>query len=186
MRASRIGASLAPLGTSTTVYSLTPSRIGTIASMRSKSKLSVFGLKLAGISDTEGGGGAFASQKEVQAECDLATAAVSKAKAALRRAKRRLRRALRLHSRKGVASARRAVRRARARLRKAQADAAFARADAGPAKAADSKAVATQRRMQSIQQGYTGDMCSNCNSMRMKISGHCQVCEECGTTTGCS
>lgn len=34
--------------------------------------------------------------------------------------------------------------------------------------------------------GYTGDQCSNCNSMRMKISGHCQVCESCGTTTGCS
>jgi ribonucleoside-diphosphate reductase alpha chain len=34
--------------------------------------------------------------------------------------------------------------------------------------------------------GYTGDQCSNCNSMRMKISGHCMVCEDCGTTTGCS
>lgn len=35
-------------------------------------------------------------------------------------------------------------------------------------------------------QGYTGDQCSNCNSMHMKISGHCLVCEDCGTTTGCS
>jgi len=35
-------------------------------------------------------------------------------------------------------------------------------------------------------QGYTGDQCSNCNSMRMKVSGHCMVCEDCGTTTGCS
>lgn len=34
--------------------------------------------------------------------------------------------------------------------------------------------------------GYTGDQCSTCNSMRMKISGHCLVCEDCGTTTGCS
>lgn len=34
--------------------------------------------------------------------------------------------------------------------------------------------------------GYTGDQCSNCNSMRMKIAGHCMVCEDCGTTTGCS
>lgn len=36
------------------------------------------------------------------------------------------------------------------------------------------------------QQGYTGSQCSNCNSLRMKVSGHCEVCEECGTTTGCS
>lgn len=36
------------------------------------------------------------------------------------------------------------------------------------------------------QMGYTGDQCSNCNSMRMKVSGHCMVCEDCGTTTGCS
>src|SRR5690606_32101164 len=32
------------------------------------------------------------------------------------------------------------------------------------------------------QQGYTGSQCSNCNSLRMKVSGHCEVCEECGTT----
>lgn len=36
------------------------------------------------------------------------------------------------------------------------------------------------------QMGYTGSQCSNCNSSRMKVSGHCEVCEECGTTTGCS
>ena len=35
-------------------------------------------------------------------------------------------------------------------------------------------------------QGYTGDKCSNCNSMRMKTAGHCLVCDDCGTTTGCS
>ena len=34
--------------------------------------------------------------------------------------------------------------------------------------------------------GYTGDECSNCHGMRMKVSGHCMVCEDCGTTTGCS
>ena len=43
-----------------------------------------------------------------------------------------------------------------------------------------------QRRAQAQMQGYTGDQCSNCNSMRMKVSGHCMVCEDCGTTTGCS
>lgn len=35
-------------------------------------------------------------------------------------------------------------------------------------------------------QGYTGDQCSHCNSMRMQIAGHCMVCADCGTTTGCS
>lgn len=35
-------------------------------------------------------------------------------------------------------------------------------------------------------QGYTGDQCTHCNSMRMKTAGHCMVCEDCGTTTGCS
>jgi len=45
---------------------------------------------------------------------------------------------------------------------------------------------AGQLRAQAQMQGYTGDQCSNCNSMRMKVSGHCMVCEDCGTTTGCS
>ena len=36
------------------------------------------------------------------------------------------------------------------------------------------------------QSGYTGDQCTNCFSMRMRVAGHCMVCEECGTTTGCS
>jgi hypothetical protein len=34
--------------------------------------------------------------------------------------------------------------------------------------------------------GYTGDACDHCGSMRMKHTGHCNTCEECGTTTGCS
>jgi ribonucleoside-diphosphate reductase alpha chain len=41
-------------------------------------------------------------------------------------------------------------------------------------------------RAEARMKGYTGDQCSNCNSMRMKVSGHCMVCEDCGTTTGCS
>ena len=43
-----------------------------------------------------------------------------------------------------------------------------------------------QLRVEARMKGYTGDQCSACNSMRMKVSGHCQVCEDCGTTTGCS
>ncbi len=34
--------------------------------------------------------------------------------------------------------------------------------------------------------GYTGEQCSNCSSMRVKRNGSCTVCEDCGTTSGCS
>lgn len=34
--------------------------------------------------------------------------------------------------------------------------------------------------------GYTGSVCDVCGSPRMKMAGHCQVCEDCGTSTGCS
>jgi hypothetical protein len=37
-----------------------------------------------------------------------------------------------------------------------------------------------------VAKGYTGDECSNCGGMHMRISGHCMVCEDCGETTGCS
>lgn len=35
-------------------------------------------------------------------------------------------------------------------------------------------------------QGYTGDQCDRCNSMRVRNNGTCKVCDDCGTTTGCS
>lgn len=34
--------------------------------------------------------------------------------------------------------------------------------------------------------GYTGNMCASCFSFRLKPSGTCTVCEDCGSTTGCS
>ncbi|MDW8225428.1 MAG: vitamin B12-dependent ribonucleotide reductase, partial [Bacteroidota bacterium] len=34
--------------------------------------------------------------------------------------------------------------------------------------------------------GYTGEACPVCGSMRMRQSGNCAVCEDCGTTSGCS
>ena len=43
-----------------------------------------------------------------------------------------------------------------------------------------------EMRTEARMKGYTGDQCSSCSSMRMKVSGHCMVCEDCGTTTGCS
>jgi len=35
-------------------------------------------------------------------------------------------------------------------------------------------------------QGYTGEQCPNCSSMKMKRNGSCMVCLDCGETTGCS
>lgn len=35
-------------------------------------------------------------------------------------------------------------------------------------------------------QGYTGDQCDICGSARMRNNGTCKVCDDCGTTTGCS
>ncbi len=34
--------------------------------------------------------------------------------------------------------------------------------------------------------GFTGNTCSNCQGIHMIIAGHCEVCVDCGTTTGCS
>ena len=34
--------------------------------------------------------------------------------------------------------------------------------------------------------GYTGDVCGNCGSLRVRRNGTCTLCAECGTTSGCS
>lgn len=36
------------------------------------------------------------------------------------------------------------------------------------------------------QRGYTGDICTNCQSMTMVRNGTCLKCQTCGETTGCS
>lgn len=36
------------------------------------------------------------------------------------------------------------------------------------------------------QQGYTGNECATCHSLRMRVAGHCEVCEDCGNSSGCS
>ncbi len=47
--------------------------------------------------------------------------------------------------------------------------------------------VDSQKKMQTAKaQGYTGEQCGNCGSMRVKQNGACHVCEDCGTTSGCS
>jgi ribonucleoside-diphosphate reductase alpha chain len=59
-------------------------------------------------------------------------------------------------------------------------------AELNPIPSPPSTSDVNQLRAEARMKGYTGDQCSNCNSMRMKVSGHCMVCEDCGTTTGCS
>ncbi|MBD9372029.1 vitamin B12-dependent ribonucleotide reductase [Rhizobium sp. ARZ01] len=61
---------------------------------------------------------------------------------------------------------------------KAQADAAAAKADA--------KKVEAERRIRSIAQGYTGNMCSECQNFTMVRNGTCEKCDTCGSTSGCS
>lgn len=34
--------------------------------------------------------------------------------------------------------------------------------------------------------GYTGEQCNNCGSIRVRRNGSCTVCDDCGTTSGCS
>ena len=50
----------------------------------------------------------------------------------------------------------------------------------------DMSATEPDTRMTAKAQGFTGDTCTNCGSMKMKRNGSCMVCIECGTTTGCS
>ncbi|MCZ7557614.1 MAG: vitamin B12-dependent ribonucleotide reductase [Bacteroidia bacterium] len=40
--------------------------------------------------------------------------------------------------------------------------------------------------MMARAKGYTGEMCGSCGSSRVKRNGTCTVCEDCGTTSGCS
>ncbi len=60
-----------------------------------------------------------------------------------------------------------------------------AAADAATAKA-DAKKVEAERRMRSIAQGYTGNMCSECQNFTMVRNGTCEKCDTCGATSGCS
>jgi ribonucleoside-diphosphate reductase alpha chain len=52
--------------------------------------------------------------------------------------------------------------------------------------AAEAKKVETHRRQQAIAQGYTGNMCSECQNFTMVRNGTCEKCDTCGATSGCS
>ena len=58
--------------------------------------------------------------------------------------------------------------------------------DAAAQEAADAKALASQRRAQSVMQGYTGNECSECHNFTMVRNGTCEKCDTCGATSGCS
>ncbi len=60
-----------------------------------------------------------------------------------------------------------------------------AAADAAAAKA-EAKKLEADRRMRSIAQGYTGNMCSECQNFTMVRNGTCEKCDTCGATSGCS
>ena len=36
------------------------------------------------------------------------------------------------------------------------------------------------------QQGFTGSICTGCGSTKMKRNGSCEICLDCGATSGCS
>lgn len=50
-----------------------------------------------------------------------------------------------------------------------------------PVRAADTRNRADERAREA---GYSGDACGNCGSFRMKRTGVCLCCEDCGSTSG--
>ena len=60
-----------------------------------------------------------------------------------------------------------------------------AAADAASVKA-EAKKKEADRRMKSILQGYTGNMCPECANFTMVRNGTCEKCDTCGSTSGCS
>ena len=58
--------------------------------------------------------------------------------------------------------------------------------DAASREAAEAKALEASRRQKAIMQGYTGNMCSECQNFTMVRNGTCEKCDTCGATSGCS
>ena len=52
--------------------------------------------------------------------------------------------------------------------------------------ASNQSASATDTIAHAKLQGYTGSICGGCGSMKMKRNGSCEVCLDCGATSGCS
>ncbi|MER8700984.1 vitamin B12-dependent ribonucleotide reductase [Mesorhizobium sp. M1273] len=58
--------------------------------------------------------------------------------------------------------------------------------DEAAKEAAEARALAANRRQQSLMQGYTGNECSECHNFTMVRNGTCEKCDTCGATSGCS
>jgi ribonucleoside-diphosphate reductase alpha chain len=58
--------------------------------------------------------------------------------------------------------------------------------DKAQADASAAKALEASRRQKAIMQGYTGNMCSECQNFTMVRNGTCEKCDTCGSTSGCS
>jgi ribonucleoside-diphosphate reductase alpha chain len=58
--------------------------------------------------------------------------------------------------------------------------------DTAAQEAAEAKALANDRRVKSLLQGYTGNSCSECQNFTMVRNGTCEKCDTCGATSGCS
>src|SRR5690606_21794255 len=58
--------------------------------------------------------------------------------------------------------------------------------DIAESEAREAKAKAAARRAKSLAQGYTGNMCSECQNFTMVRNGTCEKCDTCGATSGCS
>lgn len=67
-----------------------------------------------------------------------------------------------------------------------QATADFMPMQTSIADAADESKSPASKLDEAKQQGFTGSMCSGCGSMKMKRNGSCEVCLDCGATSGCS
>ncbi|MQB43283.1 vitamin B12-dependent ribonucleotide reductase [Rhizobium sp. ICMP 5592] len=59
-------------------------------------------------------------------------------------------------------------------------------ADDAAAAKADAKKLESERRARAIMQGYTGNMCTECQNFTMVRNGTCEKCDTCGSTSGCS
>ena len=72
------------------------------------------------------------------------------------------------------------------RAREFAEDVAFEETPEEASEAADARALAAERRARAVMQGYTGNMCSECQNFTMVRNGTCEKCDTCGSTSGCS
>ncbi|WFU03244.1 vitamin B12-dependent ribonucleotide reductase [Rhizobium sp. CB3171] len=59
-------------------------------------------------------------------------------------------------------------------------------ADEAATAKSEAKKLESERRARSIMQGYTGNMCTECQNFTMVRNGTCEKCDTCGATSGCS